>query len=89
MAAVSLTGLLAGASRASGEGWGGRRLGSTLQGVLPKRSHCENVILSNAKNLAIDETRPFAEFILSGAEGLKVTAKRFGQHALHISHACK
>jgi len=36
------------------------RTGLRVKGVLPKRSDCENLILSNAKNLVIDETRPKA-----------------------------
>jgi hypothetical protein len=50
-------------------------MGSTLQGVLPKASAGESAILSNAKNLVIHETRPFAEFTLSEVEGLRVTEK--------------
>ena len=52
--------------------------------MLPKRSDCASVILSNAKNLVIDGARPFAESTLSVVEALRATAKRFGQHALYI-----
>jgi len=41
----------------------GRGRGQVFRGVLPKASAGESVILSNAKNLATDETRPFAALL--------------------------